>query len=129
MTAKATVAYTVQFRPSPPPPEPEPVGRVPRVTRLLALGHRIQELIDAGEVRDLAVAARRLGLTRARVSQVCNLVLLSPSIQQEILSWPPIRSGRDPISERALRPIIAEVHWSRQEELWRKRWDTSPQQH
>ena len=100
-----------------------PQGRIPRVTRLLALAHRIDQMIAAGEIADWADAARRCGLTRARLSQIGNLLLLAPSIQDEILAFAPVTIGRDPVTERQLRPIVAEPDWSEQLKLWRKRND------
>ena len=96
----------------------EPVGRVPRVTHLLALAHEIDRMVRDGEIADYAEAARRLNLTRARVTQVTNLVLLAPAIQAEVLDLKRVTNGRDPISERQLRPIAAEPDWNRQRALW-----------
>jgi hypothetical protein len=31
-----------------------------------------------------------------------------------------VREGRDPVIERDLRPIAAEVDWARQREIWRE---------
>ena len=93
-------------------------GRVPRVTRLLALAHRIDTKIRAGELRGLADAARATGVTRARMTQIANLLLLAPEIQEAILDLSPVTNGRDPVSERALRRIVAEPNWDRQLELW-----------
>lgn len=118
MTAKATIAYTVQFKPTPAAPTPEPVGRVPRVARLLALAHRIDAMIGSGEIHDLATAARLCGLTRARMTQVMNLLLLAPEVQEAILDLMPIRQGRDPVTERPLRAIVAKPLWERQAALW-----------
>ncbi len=110
----ATVSYRVQFKREPVPPPPEPVGRVPRVARLLALAHKIDAMICSGEIRDMAHAARLCGLTRARVTQVCNLLLLAPEIQEAILQLPAVTKGRDPVTERNLREIVAEPEWERQ---------------
>ena len=110
--------YRVAFRGE--PVRAEPVGRVPRVARLLALAHRIDEMVRAGELDDLADAARRLGLSRARVSQITNLLLLAPEIQTEILDLPNITHGRDPFSERQLRNVVAEADWNRQLDRWRE---------
>jgi len=93
-------------------------GRTPRVARLLALGHEIERRVRSGEIEDLSHAARVLGLTRARVTQIANLTLLCPTIQEEVLTMPPVTAGRDPITERALRAIAAEAMWERQRELW-----------
>jgi hypothetical protein len=52
------------------------------------------------------------------MSQIMMLLLLTPGIQEAILDLPPVTNGRDPISERALRAIVAEPDWQRQLELW-----------
>jgi hypothetical protein len=85
---------------------------------MLALAHKIDGMIHAGELRDLADAARAIGVTRARVTQITNLLLLAPEIQEAILDLPPVTNGRDPVSERQLRRIVAEADWWRQIELW-----------
>ena len=120
MKAPATrTVHRVQFGAKlVPPPTVAPVGRVPRVARLLALAHRIDRMVRDGELRDLADAARRLDMSRARVSQVCSLLLLAPKLQQEILDLPTVTSGREPVTERQLRPLAAEPDWSKQLVLW-----------
>ena len=120
----ATSSYTVDFRPGR-APAAEPMGRVPRVARLLALAHRIDEMIRAGEIEDLATAARLCGVTRARMTQMTNLLLLAPAIQGEIVNLPPVVRGRDRVIERNLRRIVAEPVWTRQIELWRTACPTS----
>ena len=117
--AAVVTTYTVDFAPSPAQrPAHAPKGRVPRVARMLALAHRIDEMIGTGELRNLADAARRLDLTRARVTQIANLLLLAPEIQEVILALPPVTNGRDPVSERTLRIIVAEAGWEAQRRLW-----------
>jgi hypothetical protein len=49
-----------------------------------------------------------------------SLFHLTPSIQEEILHLPMVTEGKDPIHERMLRPIAAEVDWGRQREMWEK---------
>lgn len=120
MTAKATVSYTVQFKPTPAAPTPDPVGRIPRVTRLLALAHKIDGMVRSGELKDLAHAAKVCGVTRARMTQIANLLVLAPEIQEEILRLPSVTKGRDAVTERSLRAIMAEPDWNLQCELWRK---------
>lgn len=101
-----------------PAPEPPPPGRIPRVTRLMALAIRFDHLIRTGEVRDMAELARLGMVTRARVTQIMNLLLLAPAIQEAVLYLDPVESGRDPITERDLRPIAAVADWRRQIRLW-----------
>ena len=113
----ATTTHTVQFGVVPATP-PEPRRRVPRVARLLAFAHKVDVMIRAAELRDLAHAAKTAGITRARMTQIMNLLLLAPEIQEAILDLPTFINGRDPVSERALRRIVAEADWKQQYELW-----------
>ncbi len=117
--ARARSTYTVDFNgKSPRRATQAATGRVPRVTRMLALAHKIDGMIRGGELRDLADASRAIGVTRARITQITNLLLLAPEIQEAILDLPLVSNERDPISERALRRIVAEPEWSRQWGLW-----------
>ena len=100
--------------------KPEPRGTIPRITRLLALAHHLQELLDSGKVKDLAEVARRGHVSRARVTQIMNLLLLAPDIQEAILSLPPTTKGKDPITLRGLRRVFAEPSFARQRHLWRE---------
>jgi len=123
-----TVACKVHFKPGaqgrrrlqrgevPVPPTVEP-GRVPRLARLMALAIHFDGLIRKGAVRDYADLARLGHVTRARMTQIMNLLNLAPGIQEEILFLPPT-SGRDPVSERQVRPIAAEPDWRKQRRLW-----------
>jgi alkylated DNA nucleotide flippase Atl1 len=93
-------------------------GRVPRVARLLALAIRFDALIRQGAVRDYAELARLGGVSRARISQVMDLLNLSSDIQEAILYLPRVEGGRDRVTERELRPLVAEEDWGRQRDLW-----------
>ncbi len=85
---------------------------------MLALAHKIDAKIRAGQLQDLADTARAIGVTRARMTQIMNLLLLGPEIQEQILDMPPVTNGRDSVSERSLREIVAEPSWTRQGLLW-----------
>lgn len=95
-----------------------PLGKLPRVTRLMALAIRFEQLIRDGEVRDLAEVARLGHVTRARVTQIMNLLHLAPDIQEAILFLPRVEQGRDPITEREVRPIAAIPDWRKQRRAW-----------
>lgn len=101
-----------------PAPAPLPVGRVPRVARLMALALRFEGLIRDGVAADYADLARLGHVTRARLTQVMNLTLLAPDIQEALLFLPPVVRGRDPIVLRDLQPLAAVPSWREQ----RKRW-------
>lgn len=96
-----------------------PAGRVPRVARLMALAIRFEGLIRCGEVADQAELARLGHVTRARVTQIMNLLSLAPDIQEELLFLPPVQRGRDPLVLRDLLVIAAEPDWQRQRRRWR----------
>ncbi len=122
MTATAArTVVRVDFTPTTPQrPTVATSGRVPRVARLLALAHRIDRSVEAGVIADYAETARRLNLTRARVTQITNLLLLAPEIQEAILDMPRVADGHDPFTERQLRPITSEPDWNKQLSMWRK---------
>ncbi len=116
--AVAKTVHRVEFGNKPEPRrDSSPVGRVPRVARMLALAHRIDGMIRAGELTDLADAARRLGITRARMTQIANLALLAPAIQEAILLSASATQERELSSERALRPLTSEWDWTHQLQL------------
>lgn len=89
-----------------------------RVARMLALAHECEALITARVVADRAELAGVLGFTRARVTQLMDLTLLAPDIQEEILVAE-VEPGRDAITERALRAIVRHTDWGRQRTGWR----------
>jgi len=95
-----------------------PAGAVPRVARLMALAIRFDQLIREGLVADQAELARLGHVTRARVTQIMNLLNLSPDIQEEILSLPLVERGRDAFTERDLRPITSIFAWRKQRIAW-----------
>src|SRR5690349_14700250 len=65
------------------------VGRLPRVTQVVALAIQFQHTIERGEARDYADLARLGCLSRERMSQIMELIWLAPDIQQEILEFEP----------------------------------------
>lgn len=93
-------------------------GRVPRVARMLALAIRFDGLIRQGVVKDQADLARLGNVSRARVTQIMNLLGLAPAIQEEILFLPQIERGKEPIQEHELRQIATIVGWQIQTKLW-----------
>ena len=100
--------------------EPLPtLGSVPRVSRLLALALHMDDLRRQGEVTDYAELARLAMVTRARMTQIMSLLLLAPDIQEEILFLPRSDGGRDPIREKAIRPIASVPDWRKQRVMWR----------
>lgn len=105
-------------------PGEKPAGKrttppaVPRVSRLMALAIHFDQLIRDGVVADYADLARLGRVTRARVTQIMNLLNLAPNIQEELLFLAKPENGRERITEKGLRPIAGEVDWQRQRGMW-----------
>ena len=96
-----------------------PQGRIPRVSKLMALAIRFDGLLREGKAKDQSELARLARVTQPRMTQIMNLNHLAPDIEEEILFLPSVLNGRDPIHERMLRPLCAESEWSRQRTRWR----------
>ena len=96
-----------------------PRGRVPRVSRLMALAIRFDDYLrETGTTA--AELARYFGVTRAYMTQILNLVNLAPEIQEALLTLPRVESGRDPVLLRDLQAIAGELEWDRQRGIWRE---------
>ncbi|MCA2978088.1 MAG: hypothetical protein INH37_07375 [Myxococcaceae bacterium] len=80
---------------------------------MLALAHHLQRTIDQGLVADRAAVARKLGLTRARVTQLLDLLLLAPRIQEAVLTLEAV-DGVEPLCERKLRSVVSTASWDQQ---------------
>jgi hypothetical protein len=86
----------------------------------MALAIRLDGLIRDGVVSDQAELARLGHVSRARLTQVMNLLYLAPDIQGAILFLPATERGWDVVTEKQLRPIAATPSWEKQRRLWRQ---------
>lgn len=101
-------------------------GRVPRISRLMALAIRFDQLICAGDVTGYAELATLGHVTRARMSQIMGLLRLAPDLQEEILFLPRTLRGRDSVQLRHLLPIAAIPDWRKQRLRWKERSREGP---
>lgn len=104
-----------------PPPQPMPrpaSNRLPRITRLMALAIKFQEMISRGEVQDYADLARLGHVSRARITQIMNLLNLAPDIQEQLLDL--AMPNRAFVCERHTRRITNLVYWSHQRKRWQE---------
>lgn len=76
-------------RPKPMKPRLPDSPCIPRIARLMALAIKFQNMVDRGEVRDYADLARLGYVSRARITQIMNLMNLAADIQEEILFGAP----------------------------------------
>ena len=95
------------------PTVPDP-PRVPRITRLMALAIKFQDMVDRGEVRDYADLARLGYVSRARITQIMNLLNLAPRIQEALLFTPQTLNGCSKICENRIRSVGQLVLWEDQ---------------
>jgi hypothetical protein len=107
-----------QIADKPKPPIIAPTGRIPRVSKLMALAIRFDGLLRSGVVSDQSELARLAKVTQPRMTQIMNLLHLAPDIQEQILFLPPVTAGKPPIHEKMLRPVAAQVAWGVQRAKW-----------
>ena len=91
--------------------------RVPPIRRTLVLAYQIADYMAAHKIETLPVFSKFAHVSPARISQILNLTRLSPRIQEEILTSD--RPELQRVTEIQVRPIVAEVFWPKQEELWK----------
>lgn len=126
------VTLCIPFHPTKPPRRPivrerprparptERVARdqVARISRTLARAHHFQSLLDTGVVGSQTELAALTKLSTARITQIMNLLVLAPDIQEDLLFLPPVTKGPSPVSERVLRPLLKTLVWSEQRAMW-----------
>ena len=76
-------------------------------------------------MKDYAELARLGQVSRARITQIMNLLNLAPDIQEAILFLRGEESAEQSLRETSIRTLSAEVIWSRQREQWKK-WSARP---
>ena len=97
----------------------EEFGRIPRVSRLMALALKFQGLLAQGTVRSHADLAELGHVSRTRVCQILRLTNLAPAIQEALLFLPKTVRGPDRITENRLRTIASLVDWDVQIQRFR----------
>ena len=95
--------------------------RIPRISRYMALAIHFEDLIRQGVVTDYADLARLGHVTRARVTQIMNLRLLAPEIQEELLLGEKKCDDRSPIQLKSLQVLATRCSWQTQRKLWKNR--------
>ena len=122
MTAGAPLEIRFSLRTKLRPPSEQPtsrrIGRLPRITEMLALAMYLEDMICRGEAKNYADLARLSLICRERISQIVRLNYLAPDIQVELLYLSPTTSGRFPISETAVRKIANLLSWVDQRREW-----------
>lgn len=106
-----------------PKEEPEALPIVPRITRLMALAIKIEDMVGRGELRRL----RGRRAPRPRHPRPAHAdhesADLAPDIQGQILIP---GQGQVLPAERQLRHVASCVEWGKQRRLWKRVSQTSP---
>jgi len=106
-----------------PAPGVAPTGRLPRITRLLALAVRFEDLLRNGTARDYAELARLGGVSRSRITQIMNLRRLAPALQERILWLPASSSAAGVVTERVVRRLTQCLDWREQIKMFEELCD------
>ena len=93
-----------------------PAGRVPRISRLLALAHHCFRLVQSKAIINQSELAHFGQISTTRMTQIMWLDNLAPDIQEEILFLPKTTKGRDSIKEADIRPIAKTLDWTKHSE-------------
>jgi len=86
-------------------------GRIPRISKLVALASRMQSMIESGEVESFQKLAELGRISQPRMTQIMSLLNLAPEIQEELLYLPEVIQGKAAIHDKELRPLTKELDW------------------
>lgn len=89
---------------------------LPRITRLMALAIQLEERLRERSDLDYRVIANAGRVSRARITQILNLLNLAPDIQERLLNLAPVVRGREPVTEKGIRQLTGEHDWEAQRE-------------
>ena len=100
----------------PVPPNRVDIKKEPQLRQNLILAHQVQGILTEGKAEGLKQVSVWLNLNHQRLNQMMNLLLLTPSIQEEILCSE--NENIFLIPEYKLRNIAFELSWDKQLEMW-----------
>ena len=99
--------------------KPPIVGRTPRIAKLMALAIRFEGLIADGTVSDYSELAELAQVSRTRITQIMNLNLLAPELQETLLFLPQVQIGRDKLTLADLQSVALESNWGMKRKNWK----------
>jgi DNA invertase Pin-like site-specific DNA recombinase/ssDNA-binding Zn-finger/Zn-ribbon topoisomerase 1 len=92
------------------------IEKEPKIRKNLILAYQLQHLLDEGKIQSPKQAAQWLNTIQVRIDQTMNMLLLSPTIQEEIICSE--SKTLHLIPEYKLRAIANEVNWQKQGQMW-----------
>jgi hypothetical protein len=97
------------------------LNKEPILRQYLVLVHQVKRVLNAQPKRTLKEISGWIGYTPARMSQIMNLLFLSPLIQEEILLSS--KSSLHQLTISIAQKISQDLSWDRQNEMWFKTRD------
>jgi DNA invertase Pin-like site-specific DNA recombinase len=94
----------------------EEIKKEPKIRTNLILAYHLQKLLDEGKVKNLKQASEWLHIEQARLNHTLTLLLLSPTIQTEIITGD--NNKLSLIPEYKMRDLAAQFDWNKQAEAW-----------
>ena len=94
----------------------EAIEKESKLRKNLILAYELQKVLEDGKTSAKQVAGW-LNMHEVRIDQVLNFLFLSPKIQEEIICSNDQKLSAIP--EYKLRPIMNEVDWHKQDQMWR----------
>jgi hypothetical protein len=80
----------------------------------MVLAIHFEGLLANGEVTDMADLARLGHVSRAHITQIMNLRLLAPDIQEKLLFLPQTEAACDTLEYADISPLTVEPDWEKQ---------------
>jgi len=93
-------------------------GKVPTVSRMMALAIFYERLIRNGKIKSVSEIGRLEGVSQQRVSQVMSLLWLSPKLQDRLLFLPKQTAPNQFVTAEKAIQIGKEIDFERQELLY-----------
>ena len=91
---------------------------LPRIARLMALAIHLDGMLSDRTDLDCTELARVGNISRTRLTQILNLLLLAPDLQERLLWLPATAKGRDSVTEKQIRRLVGLYHWEQQRQAF-----------
>jgi AraC-like DNA-binding protein len=94
------------------------IRKEPALRQYLVLAHQIKQYLEENPNKTASAIASWLGLSPSRISQILNMPLLCPEVQEEILLSEDKKLYSIP--EHKVRVITKEKNWEKQWDMWKE---------
>lgn len=100
------------------PPIEEAIKKEPKLRQRLILAYQIEGLIEEGKAKDLKQVGTWLNISHIKMYLLMNMLILAPSIQEEILFSR--NTAIRLIPEYKMNEIAREASWDKQKKMWQE---------